>query len=76
MTTVDQIRKSAMKTDSSLKTEWLTTKEAAQFLKVSEQQMRNWSSNGFIVPHKLGKLNRYLVSELEDLLFKSKRRGY
>jgi len=57
------------------KLEWMTTKEVAVYLSVSEAQVRNWASNGTIVYHKLGRLNRYLKSEIDALLLTNKRGG-
>ena len=48
--------------------EWLTTEEAAQYLRVSEATLRNMASNGRIPYYKLGRSNRYLRSELKRLL--------
>jgi hypothetical protein len=54
---------------SSLTTEeWLTTKQAAEFLKISESSLRNQTSRGKILCYKLFRSNRYLKSELEQLL--------
>lgn len=62
---------------SSLKTEeaeWLTSKEAAQYLRVSEGTLRNLVSNGKVPYVKLGRSNRYSRKELRQLLL-SKKRG-
>ena len=60
---------------SSLTTEeWLTTKQAAEFLKISESSLRNQTSRGKILCDKLFRSNRYLKSELVQLL-RSSRRG-
>lgn len=61
---------------SSLKTEWITTEEAAQLFQVSEGQIRNWTSNGKLPYYKLGRLNRYNRSELENLLITNRRGGF
>lgn len=61
---------------SSLKIEedeWLTTKEAAQYLGLSEAVLRNMTSNGSIPYYKLGRSNRYNRSELRQLLFSNKK---
>lgn len=49
---------------------WLTTKEAAEYLRTSPRQIRNWVYQGKIKAYKLlGKSLRFKVSDL-DLLFK------
>lgn len=60
---------------SSLKTEeeWLTTEEAARYLRLSVGELRNLTSNGKIPYYKLGRRNRYLKCELRELLQKNKR---
>lgn len=62
---------------SSLKTEWLTTKEAAEFLKIPVGSLRNLTSNGKVPYYKLTgtRLNRYLRSELQGLLLSGFRGG-
>lgn len=54
--------------------EWLTSKEAAEYLRVSEATLRNMASNGQIPYAKLGRSNRYNRIELYQLL-QSHRRG-
>ena len=63
----------------SLKTEYaddrfLTARETAEFLSVPYQSVLNMSSMGKLPYYKLGKRNRYLVSDLKQLLL-SERRG-
>ncbi len=60
----------------SLKTEyeWLTTVEAAEYLRVSVKALWNMTSNGHVPVHKLGRRNRYLRSELERLLLPERER--
>lgn len=63
--------------NSSLKieeAEWLTSKEAAEYLRVSEATLRNMVSSGRVPYFKFGRSNRYLLKELRQLLL-SKRRG-
>jgi excisionase family DNA binding protein len=57
--------------------DWLTTKEAAEYLKVSVGSLRNMTSNGKIPYYKIPgtRLNRYLLSELKELLLAQKRGG-
>lgn len=52
---------------------WLDGKEAARFLKVSQQMLWNLTSNGRVPYYKLGRSNRYKLDELEALLLKNKR---
>ena len=68
-------------TTSSLTTkyeEMLTSKEAADFLRVSVARLMNLTSNGKIPYYKFGRSNRYLISELKELLMsqpKGERHG-
>jgi excisionase family DNA binding protein len=59
----------------SLKSEWLTTKEAAAYLKVSVGALRNMTSNGKIPYFKLERRNRYRLNDLRDLLLSQRRGG-
>lgn len=54
--------------------DYLTTEQAASFLKISKASLLNMVNRGKIPYRKLGRLNRYLVEELRDLL-NSNRRG-
>jgi excisionase family DNA binding protein len=57
--------------ESSLTTEYremLTSKEAADYLRVSIARLMNLTSNGKIPYYKFGRSNRYLISELKELL--------
>jgi excisionase family DNA binding protein len=47
---------------------WLDSKEAAAFLKMSVETLRNLVSNGQVPYYKLGRRNRYILSELDQLL--------
>jgi len=49
---------------------WLTPAEAALHLGISQGSLRNKVSNGQVPRHKLGRLNRFLRSELDRLLLK------
>lgn len=64
--------------DCSLKIEeeWLTTEQAAVYLKVSVPSLRNMSSNGQIPYHKLGRRNRYSLAELRKHLLLQERGGF
>lgn len=67
--------------NGSLKTEYreiLTSKEAADYLRVSIARLMNLTSNGKIPYYKFGRSNRYLISELKELLMsqpKGERHG-
>lgn len=54
---------------------WMTTEEAASYLRISPATLRNVTSNGKIPVYKLGRRNRYLKSDLDDLLRATKRGG-
>lgn len=56
----------------SLTTEWLTTKEAADYLKIPVGSLRNMTSNGQVPYFKLGNRNRYSLTELRKLLLGQK----
>ncbi len=47
---------------------WLTTKEAAEYLRVSLGSLKNLVYRGFLRPRKLGRLNRFKKEELDRLL--------
>lgn len=53
---------------------WLTTEEAAEYLRISPKCLLNEASNGKIPHYKFGRRNRYLFSELKKLLL-GKPRG-
>ncbi|MES2770279.1 MAG: helix-turn-helix domain-containing protein [Bdellovibrionota bacterium] len=59
--------------ESSLKTEWLDSREAAEFLRISVKALRNASSNGQIPFYKFGRRNRYRKEELSKLLLTHRR---
>lgn len=59
-----------------LENEFLTTDEAAEFLRLSKQSLLNMSSNGKIPYYKLGNRNRYRLQDLQELLLKTKRGGF
>lgn len=56
--------------------EWLTSDEAACYLKVSKKTLLNMVSGGRIPYAKLGRSNRYLLRDLQILLFSEKRGSY
>lgn len=55
--------------------EWLTTEEAAAYLKISAHTLRNLTSNGRVPYYKWQSRNRYLKSDLRKLLMSNKRGG-
>jgi excisionase family DNA binding protein len=57
----------------SLTTEWMTTKEAAEYLRIPIKSIQNLTSNGKIPFYKFQRLNRYKRSELEKILLSNKR---
>ena len=52
----------------SFQDEWLTTEEAAKYLKISKGSLLNMVSYKKVKRYKLGRRNRYLKSELFHLL--------
>ena len=60
----------------SLTTEdWMTTDQAAQYLNVSSGSLRNMTAKGLIRYYKLGRRNRYLLTDLKKLLLSNQRGG-
>ena len=55
--------------------EWLTTKEAAKYLKIRQDCLLRLVSNGKVPYYKLGRSNRYLKSELRKLVLGQPRGG-
>src|SRR5688500_12945595 len=47
--------------------EWLTTKEAADYLRVPLGSLKNMTSNGHVRFYKLGRRNRYWLPDLRKL---------
>ena len=60
---------------SSLKTEFLDSREAAAYLRLSVGALRNMTSNGQVPYYKLVGRNRYLKSDLQGLLLRNRRGG-
>lgn len=52
---------------------WLTTFEASQVLGVSEKSLLNMVHRGLIPFYKLGRRNRYKLSELNELIQKTRK---
>lgn len=61
----------------SLKTEyddeWLSTEEAATYLKTTVGHLRNLTSNGKVPHYKFGRRNLYRLEELRQLLLAQPR---
>ncbi|MBX9767926.1 MAG: helix-turn-helix domain-containing protein [Bdellovibrionales bacterium] len=54
---------------SVLEDKWLTTREAAEYLRIHPGSLANAVANGTIKPNgKFGRLNRFRQSELKKLL--------
>lgn len=53
--------------------EWLTSAEAATYLGISTYQLMNLTSSGKVPYYKFCRLNRYLLSELRELLMSQPR---
>lgn len=64
---------------SSLTTEYrdedrfLNAREAAKYLTIPYQSLLNMTSNGKVKYYKLGRRNRYLLSDLKQLLLANQR---
>jgi excisionase family DNA binding protein len=54
--------------ENSIDDLWLTSKEAANYLRISVKFLLNLTSNGRVPYYKFGRSNRYLRSELKSLL--------
>jgi len=53
---------------------WLNSFEAAEYLRISVGALRNMTCNGRLPFYKLGRRNRYLLSDLRNTIM-SERRG-
>lgn len=51
---------------------WMTTEEVAQYLRVSKSVVYNLTSNGYLPYYKIGGRNRFLKSEIDELIFQQK----
>lgn len=60
--------KNEVRTPSLDKVKWLTTKEAAQYLRVSVSSLKMMIYRGQVKVRKLGRRNRFLASELDRLI--------
>lgn len=55
---------------------WFNSREAAVYLSISEAQLRNLVSLGKVPYYKLGRSNRYLRDELDNLLLSNRGEYY
>jgi len=55
---------------------WLTTNEAAQYLRVSVGSIKNMVYRGLLSPRKLGRLNRFLREDLDRAISSPSQGGY
>ena len=53
---------------------WLSTKEAAAYLRISIGSLKNRIYRGEVFPKKFGKLNRFLKKDLDRLVGVSNER--
>ena len=55
---------------------WMTVKEASEFLNVTGQTLRNWDKTEKLVPHRhpINNYRLYKKSDLEKLLKKIKKK--
>lgn len=53
--------------------QWLTTREAAEYLRISAKHLFNLTSNGRVRYYKLGRSNRFLLRDLTELLLAQPR---
>ena len=54
--------------NTSIESTWLNSEQAAVYLGVSVETLRNLVCNGQIPYYKFGRRNRYILSELDHLL--------
>ncbi|MCB0415119.1 MAG: helix-turn-helix domain-containing protein [Bdellovibrionales bacterium] len=55
---------------------WMTTIEAAQYLRVSVGSIKNMVYRGMLSPRKLGRLNRFLRDDLDRAISLPAKGGY
>lgn len=61
--------------NNRVKPVWVSTSEAAAYLGIPVGSLRNLTSNGKIPYCKLGRLNRYLLSDLDRVLLENRQGG-
>lgn len=59
--------------DNQIEDRWLTSREAAEYLRVSVKTLLNMVSSGEVAYSKLGRRNRYRLTDLRSLLMKERR---
>ena len=69
----DQVIRESRSISVSPDDEWLNSKQAAHYLKVSVAQLHNLTSAGQIPHYKMGRANRYQKSELREFLLRFPR---
>ena len=60
---------------NSEKQVWMTTTEAAKYLRVSKWSLLNFVSSGRVPYYKLGRSNRYRREDLDNLLLSQRKGG-
>ena len=51
---------------------WMTVEEVARYLRVSKGVVYNLTSNGYLPYYKIGGRNRFLKSEIDQLILNEK----
>ncbi len=72
----ESLLKNAQNCSLKIEEEWVDSKTAARYLKISDRTLYNLTSNGKIVYYKFGRRNRYRLSELKKLLLAQRRGGF
>lgn len=54
----------------------MTSKEAAEYLRISVSELMNMCSNGMLRYYKLGRRNRYLRRDLKAQILQNRRGGF
>ncbi len=75
MEEIDKNRAFSKSFELGTRPRWLTTSEAAYYLRISTAQLDNLTSTGNLPYYKLGRSNRYKVDDLDNFLEKNNR-GY
>lgn len=55
---------------------WFDSQEAADYLRISKKSLLNMVSNGKMPFYKLGRRNRYRLSDLQKILLAEPRGGF
>jgi excisionase family DNA binding protein len=51
---------------------WMTVEEVARYLRVSKSVVYNLTSNGYLPYYKIGGRNRFLRSEIDQIILNEK----